>query len=247
MLLASAVVLGPEQTGLVTEMSRYSVVVIGCSLGGVEALQVVLGSLRTKPAVAVLVVLHVSPVASRLESVLERVSHVPVGWGADGELVLAGRVYLCPARSSMRLEPDETLSVRRHGRASALGTVDDLFTSAADACGPGVLALVLTGTGRDGLVGARAVKAAGGTVLVQDEVTSLAFGMPGAVVEAGLADLVLPLGEIPEVLDAVVGRGERLPLPRVLAAEAVFAAGGEMGARMAAMNWSGTPLPKAPN
>ncbi|MEU4691917.1 chemotaxis protein CheB [Actinoplanes sp. NPDC023714] len=224
------------------EVSRYSVVVIGCSLGGAEALQVVLGSLRTTPSAAVLVVLHIGPATSRLTSVLERVTPLPVDWAADGAHILPGRVYLCPARSSMRLEPDATLSVRPHGRPSSLRTVDELFTSAADTFGAGVLALVLTGNGHDGLVGAQSVKEAGGTVLVQDEVTSLAFGMPGAVAEAGLADLVLPLGEIPEVLDAVVGRGERLPLPQVLAVEAVFAAGNEMGERMAAVNWAGTPL-----
>ncbi|WP_306215848.1 chemotaxis protein CheB [Actinoplanes sp. RD1] len=224
------------------EVSRYSVVVIGSSLGGVEALQVVLGSLRTTPSAAILVVHHISPAASRLASVLERVSPLPVSWAADGAPILPGRVYLCPARSSMRLEPDATLSVRPHGRPSSLGSVDELFTSAADAFGAGVLALVLTGSGHDGSVGAQSVKEAGGTVLVQDEVTSLAYGMPGAVAGAGLADLVLALGEIPEILDAVVGRGERLPLPQVLAAEAVFAAGGEMGRRMAAMNWSSTSL-----
>lgn len=74
--------------------------------------------------------------------------------------------------------------------------VDPLFESVAEAFGPGALGVVLTGMGQDGLGGARAIKAAGGRVLAQDEGTSTVWGMPGAVVRAGLADAVLPLSEI---------------------------------------------------
>ncbi|MGQ0575762.1 MAG: chemotaxis protein CheB [Pseudonocardia sp.] len=221
---------------------RYRVVVIGSSLGGVEALQVVLGGLRTVLPVPVLVAHHVGPSGSALDRVLHRHSRLPVAWAADGTAAQPGRVYLCPPRHELRLEPDGTLTVQPHGRPSSLGTVDATFTAAAAALGEHVLALVLSGMGHDGRAGAGAVKDAGGTVLVQDELTSLAFGMPEAVVGAGLADLVLPLAEIPDLLDRVVGGGARLPLPGVADLESAFAAGGELGALMAATDWSRTPL-----
>src|SRR5207248_2457336 len=74
--------------------------------------------------------------------------------------------------------------------------VDVLFRSAAEVYGPGVLAVVLTGMGQDGLRGSECVKAAGGRVLAQDEATSVVGSMPGAVARAGLADEVLPLGQV---------------------------------------------------
>jgi two-component system chemotaxis response regulator CheB len=86
-------------------------------------------------------------------------------------------------------------------------SVDVLLRSVADLYGPGTLAVVLTGMGQDGLRGCACVRAAGGQVLVQDEATSVVWGMPGAVARAGLADRVLPLAELgPEVLRRV-GRG----------------------------------------
>jgi CheB methylesterase len=82
--------------------------------------------------------------------------------------------------------------------------VDRLFGSAAEVYGAGVLAVVLTGMGVDGLAGCRAVGAAGGEVIVQDAMTSVVWGMPGSVADAGLADAVLPLVQIgPMIIDRV--------------------------------------------
>ena len=228
----------PAQT---TETPRYRGVVVGSSLGGVEALQVVFGALRGELPVPVVVAHHLGPSASLLEKVLGRATRLPVRWAADGAPVTPGTVHLCPARSVVRWEPDDTFTVRPHGGRSSLGTVDALFSSAADTLGADLLAVVLTGAGSDGTDGCRAVRDAGGTVVVQDPDTAAAPGMPGSVAGAGLADLVLPLPEVPELLDRVLGGGS-LPLPEVLATEAVFAAGGEMGALMAATDWSRSVL-----
>lgn len=222
--------------------ARYRGVVLGSSLGGVEALQLVLGGLRAEIDVPVVVAHHLGPVASRLEKVLGRTSRLPVRWAADGGEVEPGVVHLCPPRTMVRWEPDGTFTVRRNDGRSSLGLVDELFASAADALGRHLLAVVLTGTGSDGTAGARTVRGAEGTVVAEDEETAVANGMPRSVARAGLADLVLPLAEIPELLDRVIGRAEPLPLPEVLAAEAVFAAGGEMGAAMAATDWSRSAL-----
>ena len=86
--------------------------------------------------------------------------------------------------------------------------MDVLFRSATAAYGGGVLAAVLTGIGSDGLAGCRALRAAGGTVLAQDQATSAVWGMPGAVTTAGLAHRVLPLDAItPEILRIAAGAG----------------------------------------
>lgn len=220
---------------------RYQVVVVGASLGGTEALQILLGGLRHPLPVPVVVALHLGPGVSRFDVLLGRVSPVPVAWAQDGDEAKPGRVYLVPGRSSARLEPDGTLTVRRL-LGSSMGMVDELFCSATDALGPAVLALLLTGAGSDGAAGCRAVKAAGGTVIAQDEQTAAAFGMPRAVIDAGDADLVLPLGELPELLDRVVAAGKPLPTAETRAAEAIFGNGGEMGRLMAAIDWAATAL-----
>ena len=89
-------------------------------------------------------------------------------------------------------------------------SVDLLFRSAAAAYGAGVVAVVLTGMGSDGLEGCRAVRAGGGRVLVQDRETSAVWGMPGVVANAGLADQVLPIDLIaPEVMRIVANPGRR--------------------------------------
>src|SRR5262249_41901119 len=111
---------------------------------------------------------------------------------------------------------DHPLLVRWEGKAVRLAVnqeppvnacrpaVDVLFRSAAEAYGPGVLAVVLTGMGQDGLRGCEAVRAAGGQVLVQDEASSVVWSMPGAVAQAGLADQALSLGRLgPEILRRV--------------------------------------------
>lgn len=150
-----------------------------------------------------LITQHMSAHGSVLDQVLRRAGPVPVRWAANGELVQPGAIYLCPPTSVMMLDPLQPLTVRLRQKVSSTGTVDELFRSAAKAVGPDLLAIVLTGMGHDGTAGARAVKEAGGTVLAQDQATSMAFSMPGSVIAAKLADQVLPLSEIAELLAAL--------------------------------------------
>ncbi|MDA8282902.1 MAG: ATP-binding protein [Actinomycetota bacterium] len=222
--------------------SRYRAVVVGASLGGQEALRVVLHGLRTELPVPVVVAQHLGPAISRLDQSLGQGSPMAVRWAADGAPATPGVVYLCPSRSLVRLEPDDTFTVQPSKASASFGMVDFLFSSTAASLGPAVLAIVLTGAGNDGAAGAQAVREAGGTVVAQDPGTAVAPGMPGGVAAAGLADLVLPLPEIADLLDRVVGRNKPLPLPGVVTAEAIFAAGGAMGALMAATDWSRSPL-----
>jgi hypothetical protein len=120
--------------------------------------------------------------------------------------------------------------------------LDALLSSVADSFGARVIAIVLTGMGRDGAAGAGAVHAAGGTVLVQDEETAEQPAMPRAVVEAGVADRVLPLHDIGRaVLDLVIGRGLPPAQADVAAVQEVFAEGGEVARLGRELDWGATP------
>jgi len=180
-----------------------TVVVIGVSTGGPAALDVVL------PALPVLVVQHMpelftSLLAERLNSrcalrVSEAVEGVPI---AAGSVSIARGNWHLEAVSAAGPGSLPTLRLTQgplenHCRPAA----DVLFRSAARVYGSGVLAVVLTGMGSDGLNGCRVVREQGGSVLAQDQATSTVWGMPGAVANAGLANKILPLDSIaPEIV-----------------------------------------------
>jgi len=178
------------------------VLVIGASTGGPQALNAVISQIGSVLERApVLITQHMPPTFTAiLAEHLARVAKRPVREAQDGEEINAGAVYLAPGGRHM-------LVTRRNGVAVAAlddgalinfckPAVDPLFSSAAATWGGKVLALVLTGMGADGLNGARAVVAAGGHVLAQDEASSVVWGMPGQVANAGLCSAILPLGEI---------------------------------------------------
>jgi two-component system chemotaxis response regulator CheB len=178
---------------------------IGASTGGPQALTAMLPQLQTVLDYApILITQHMPPTFTIiLAENLQRVSARPVRQASDGEPVIKGTVYLAPGGRHMRV-------ARRNGTAViALDdgppvnfckpAVDPLFSSAAEVWGAGCLALVLTGMGNDGRRGAADIVAAGGSVIGQDEATSVIWGMPGAVAEAGLCSAVLPLTEIAPV------------------------------------------------
>jgi two-component system chemotaxis response regulator CheB len=194
-----------------THERRYGIVVLGASLGGLDAMRALLHGMRGGLPVPLVLAMHLGPAASRLDAIFGSASSMPVRWAEDGGAAISGAVHLCPPRSRVRVAVDGTLDVRSSDEPSSYGTVDSLFTSVADSFGPAALAVVLTGGGSDGTAGARAIHAAGGTVVVQDDTTAVAPGMPSSVIAAGVADLVLSLTEIAELLVGVVGRGEPLP------------------------------------
>jgi two-component system chemotaxis response regulator CheB len=107
------------------------------------------------------------------------------------------RLYLAPGGSHLRLEPGGRARLSADAPLGGLRPRADLtIADAAGIYGPALVLVVLTGMGKDGLEGARAVKAAGGRVLVEAESTCVVYGMPRAVAEAGLADGVVPLHEL---------------------------------------------------
>src|SRR3954470_18524383 len=184
---------------------KPAVLVIGSSTGGPEALARVVPALPASLPVPVLVVQHMPPVFTRqFAQRLDRLAALRVGEAVDGPPLLPGTVHLAPG--------DHHLVVRGTGRGmtTALNqappenfcrpAVDPLFRSAVAAYDGAVLGVVLTGMGSDGRVGAAAIHEAGGTVLAQDQASSVVWGMPGAVTQAGLADEVLPLDRVAEAI-----------------------------------------------
>jgi two-component system chemotaxis response regulator CheB len=196
------------------------VLTIGVSTGGPAALDVLLPALPGNFPLPVLIVQHMPELFTKLFAErLDGHCRLRVREAAEGDPVRAGTIYiargnwhmevLCAARSS---QPGQAPTLHLHQgplENHCRPAVDALFRSAAAVYGSGVLAVVLTGMGSDGLLGCRTIRDHGGTVLAQDEATSTVWGMPGAVANAGLAHNVLPLHAIvPEIL-RIVSRTNR--------------------------------------
>ncbi len=195
---APAVPLVRRQFGLTAPRA----LVIGSSTGGPQALM----SLVTEigPVIdryPVLVTQHMPPTFTTiLAEHLARSSRRPAAEAIDGEIVRPGRIYLAPGGRHMK--------VVRHGTDVAIAlddgapvnfckpAVDPLFTSAIDVWQGSTLAVILTGMGSDGMRGGKDIVAAGGSVIAQDEASSVVWGMPGAAANAGICAAILPLNQI---------------------------------------------------
>ncbi len=185
------------------------VVAIGTSTGGPSALAELVPALPESLPVPVVIVQHMPPEFTRfLADRLDRRSALHVREASNGDPLVAGDVLIAPGDRHMVVETmGGGLQVRTHRgphENSCRPSVDPLFRSVADTVGSGALAVVLTGMGSDGLRGAEHVRAAGGRILVQDEASSVIWGMPGFVARSGLADAVIPLRSMSrEITDRV--------------------------------------------
>jgi two-component system chemotaxis response regulator CheB len=208
----------PAETPRAAELPRsagrpgpVAALAIGVSTGGPNALAALLPSLPEDLSIPVLIVQHMPALFTEmLASRLAQRSVLPIGEGVSGRKVEPGHVYIAPG--------DHHMTVERRGATIVLRTnqdgpenfcrpsVDVLFRSAAEVYGDGALAVVMTGMGQDGLEGCRRVREAGGSILVQDEATSVVWGMPGYVARAGLADAILPLDRIGAEIRRRLGR-----------------------------------------
>jgi two-component system chemotaxis response regulator CheB len=186
---------------------------IGSSTGGPQALISLVAEIgQVIDRVPVLITQHMPPTFTTiLAEHLARASGRPAHEAVDREPVLPGRIYLAPGGLHMRL-------VRKGvGAEIALDdgpqinfckpAVDPMFTSAIDIWQSGVLAVVLTGMGSDGMRGGKAIVDAGGSVIAQDEASSVVWGMPGAAAHAGICAAVLPLDQIGPKLVRVFSGG----------------------------------------
>ncbi|HZR21024.1 MAG TPA: chemotaxis response regulator protein-glutamate methylesterase [Verrucomicrobiae bacterium] len=192
--------------------ARVEIVTIGVSTGGPAALSTLLPLLARDLPVPVVLVQHMPPLFTRL--LAERLTSISGHLTREGEagaLLEPSQVWIAPGGLHMEVQQGgEGVRLRTHQgppENSCRPAVDVLFRSVAHVYGSCSLAVVLTGMGQDGLRGCESIREAGGQVLVQDESTSVVWGMPGAVSQAGLADKVLPLRELADEINRRVKPG----------------------------------------
>jgi two-component system, chemotaxis family, protein-glutamate methylesterase/glutaminase len=188
---------------------RVDIVAIGTSTGGPNALAELIPQFPADFPVPIVIVQHMPPLFTRLlADRLNRGARLTVKEGQEGKKVERGQVWIAPGDRHMtvaRKGVDVVLALKRDPpENSCRPAVDVLFRSVAQSYGASALAVVLTGMGSDGTRGARLIRDAGGEVIVQDEATSVVWGMPGSVVAASLTDRICPLANIvPEVFRRV--------------------------------------------
>lgn len=183
--------------------TRFECITVGVSTGGPEALKKFVSALPSDLHVPVVIVQHMpANFTTRLAEQLDRIGPITVTEASDREPIRSGRVYIAPGGRHLELKQvaGETLAMLNDDPPvqSCRPAVDVLFKSAAQIFKARNLSIVLTGMGQDGLDGAREVCAAGGTVVVQDEASSVVWGMPGVVWREGLAVEQMTPGEIAE-------------------------------------------------
>ena len=197
----------PVSTGARPALRSFSsvapkILAIGSSTGGPQALNKVIED--AAPAIAnipVVITQHMPPTFTAiLAEHLAVASGRPAKEGEDGEIIVPGTIYVAPGGFHMTVDNKDGASILRVKDGPMVNfckpSVDPLFESVAKIYGPAILAIVLTGMGHDGASGATQIADAGGSVIAQDEATSVVWGMPAAAVEAGACAAILPLDEI---------------------------------------------------
>ena len=184
-----------------------TVVVVGASAGGVEALTALAAGLPANLDAAVCVVLHLPPGAeSRLADILSRAGPLPAVQARGGERLTRGRMYVAPPDCHLIVREEHVLVVRGPHENGARPSIDVLFRSAAVSYGRRAIAVVLSGARDDGVAGACAIGARGGCVVVQSPADALFPGMPSKAISRGRPDRVAPLAELAAAVTTAVQR-----------------------------------------
>jgi two-component system, chemotaxis family, protein-glutamate methylesterase/glutaminase len=195
--------------------TRARIVAIGISTGGPNALHTLIPNLPGNLPVPVVIVQHMPAVFTRLlaEQLAKR-SPLQVREGAAGIVINPGQVWIAPGGRHMALQRNSNAVqlVTNDGppENSCRPAVDVLFRSVAECFGRDALAVVMTGMGKDGAAGCDRIRRAGGQVIVQDQSSAVVWGMPGSVVQAGLADQIVALDQLPEEICRRVGMTNRV-------------------------------------
>lgn len=178
------------------------VVVVGVSTGGVMALKALLGALPANFQLPIVVVQHISPEAGDgLARLLDELCSIRVKEANEQEAILPATAYIAPANYHLLLESGGFFSLSADSHVSyARPSVDVLFMSAAEAFGPGVVGVILTGANFDGSAGLHKIKSLGGVAVVQDPADAEAPQMPQAALTATKVDFVVPLAGIAPLL-----------------------------------------------
>jgi two-component system, chemotaxis family, protein-glutamate methylesterase/glutaminase len=183
------------------------IIALASSAGGLEALSQVLAALPAELMAALVVVQHMDPRRpSHLAEILARRTALQVKQAVAHERLTPGTVFVGPPDAHLLVSPRGFVSLSDNPPVNYVRpSADRLFESVAHSFGKHAVAVVLTGTGRDGAAGTQVVKQFGGTVIVQDEATSAFFGMPDAAIRGGNVDMILALSAIPQALIRLVG------------------------------------------
>lgn len=191
--------------------SEPEILVIGVSTGGPLALLELVPGLPADFPAPIVIVQHMPPHFTKsLSDSLAGKARIKVEEGVEGAILKPGKAFIAPGGFHMQV-------VKRRGRLelainseppvnSCRPSVDVMFRSAVEAIGSRILAVVLTGMGQDGRAGAEAIRKAGGTIFVQDQASSVVWGMPGSIARAGLADRVISLQDMPAAITAAFQR-----------------------------------------
>lgn len=180
--------------------AKPGLIAIGSSTGGPQALRDVIKAIPQTDAVPIVIAQHMPKLFTAILAEHLSKCGIPASEAEDGEPLKRGHIYLAPGDWHMTVTGSLSAPVAALDQSPPVNfcrpAVDPLFASCAKLAGRNLLAVVLTGMGHDGREGARSVREAGGQVMVQDEASSVVWGMPGAVADAGLADFILPLNQI---------------------------------------------------
>lgn len=202
--------------GAVLRSRQIEVIAIGASTGGIHALGLMLGTLGTSCDLPILITQHLPasfiPVFARQ---VETACGRPADIAADGMTIRPGRVMIAPGHGHLLVRRSGDRLVTRISSEPApsgcVPSVDPMLASLAEACAGRVLGVILSGMGRDGVIGAQQLVDAGGTIFAQDAESSAVWGMPGAVAKAGLASLIATPARIGE---AIMAHANTQPLLR---------------------------------
>ena len=185
-----------ERSSIEKSASKPALVVVGCSLGGYNALQVILSGLPRDYPLPIAIVQHRGVDSEILASALQELTPLPVREADDKEPIVPGCVYVAPPDYHLLVEVGRFALSTDPRVLSARPSIDMLFESAADAYLDRVIAVVLTGQSRDGAQGAARVKRRGGVVVVQEPSTAEARILPDSAIAASTPDRILPLEDI---------------------------------------------------
>ena len=202
---------GPVKLREAPTLFRPDCIAIGSSTGGPQALFKVFQMMGKVTNLPVFVTQHMpATFTTILAEHLGQASGMPAAEAKDGEPVTAGRIYVAPGDFHMTVQVDGTRKVLRLDKNPPENfcrpAVDPMLRSLAKAYNGKVLTVILTGMGQDGLKGGQDLAAAGGVIAAQDEATSVVWGMPGAVANAGLCSAVLPLSDIGPYVRKAISR-----------------------------------------
>ncbi len=181
--------------------TRPEILTIGSSTGGPQALFQVLRDIGPNPGVPILVTQHMPPTFTKiLAEHASRASGLPCKEAEDGEPLERGHVYIAPGDYHMLIKVRNDRQVIAINQDPPVNfcrpAVDPMLRSVVELYGSRILNVILTGMGSDGMLGSQAIVDAGGTIIAQDELTSIVWGMPGAVATRGLCSAVLPIDQI---------------------------------------------------